>query len=118
MILSKEQILAAADLPRELVDVPEWGGQVYVSTMTGTQRDVWEEELIAAKSPDRKANLANLRARLAAMTLVDEQGAALFTPADVEALGRKSARALDRVFTVALRLNRLGKNDVEELAGN
>ncbi len=33
-ILSKEAILSADDLPREIVSVPEWGGQVYVRTMT------------------------------------------------------------------------------------
>ena len=40
-ILSKDAILAADDLPRETVHVPEWGGDVYVRTMSGTDRDAF-----------------------------------------------------------------------------
>lgn len=38
--------------------------------------------------------------------------------ADVKALGRKSALALNRVFEVAQRINGLTEEDMEELAGN
>ena len=44
-ILSKEAILAADDLPREKVNVPEWGGEVLVRTMSGTDRDAFEASL-------------------------------------------------------------------------
>ena len=33
-MLTKESILKADDLPKELVEVPEWHGQVWVSTLT------------------------------------------------------------------------------------
>ncbi len=46
-ILTKEAILAADDLPRETVLMPEWGGDVYVRTMSGTDRDAFESSLIA-----------------------------------------------------------------------
>ena len=48
-ILSKDAILAADDLPRETVHVPEWGGDVYVRTMSGTDRDAFETSLIARR---------------------------------------------------------------------
>jgi hypothetical protein len=109
--LTRDQILGADDLPRVEVEVPEWGGSAFVRTMTGTERDRFESEHI--KNPHR-----DIRARLVAATLCDEQGNLLFGPADVEALGRKGAAALDRVFAVALRLNGIGKADVEELEKN
>ena len=113
-MLTKEQILQAQDLPRETVPVPEWGGDVLVRTMTGAERDSWEAETVQ----EQAVNRINLRARLCARCIVDEQGGRLFTDKDAEALGAKSAAALDRVFTVAARLNALSKADTEELEKN
>jgi len=63
-------------------------------------------------------NLANVRARLCAISIVDETGKRMFSDEDVRALGRKSAAALDRVFAAAQRLSGLTDEDVEELAKN
>ena len=111
MALTKEQILAADDLPKEEVQVPEWGGSVYVRTLGGFERDLLEAEYSAHKHK-------NLRAKLAALTICDEQGNSLFSITEVEQLGRKSAKALDRIFTVASRLNGLSAQDVEDLEKN
>ncbi|TXH06679.1 MAG: hypothetical protein E6R09_01095 [Rhodocyclaceae bacterium] len=107
-ILSKEAILAADDLPREQVTVPEWGGDVLVRTMTGTDRDAFEAGLIG-----KDGRMENVRARLVSLTLCDHSGALLFSDSEVSALGKKSARALDRVFNVAQRLNGIGADQVE-----
>lgn len=113
-ILSRDAILAAGDLKKELVKVPEWGGEVYVSAMTGEARDEWEQSLVSGKT----VSLANIRARLVAATLVDESGNRLFSNADVGALGKKSAAALERCVKVAQRLNKLTESDLEELSKN
>ena len=39
-LLSKEQILAAEDLPHKDVPVPEWKGTVRVRALTGFERDL------------------------------------------------------------------------------
>jgi len=111
-VLNREAILKSDDLPRELVQVPEWGGDVYVSTLTGTQRDAFEQSMQGKKG---KLNLDNVRARFAVLTIVDDQGKRLFTDADVKALGEKSAAALDRVFAVAQRLNGFSNSDAQEI---
>ena len=102
-ILSKDAILAADDLPRETVIIPEWGGEVLVRTMSGTDRDAFEASLL-----EKDGRMENVRARLVALTLCDSQGDRLFDDSEIAALGRKSARALDRVFSVAQRLNGIG----------
>ena len=107
-ILSKDAILAAEDLPRETVSVPEWGGQVLVRTMSGTDRDAFEASLLA-----KDGRMENVRARLVALTLCDTEGDRLFDDSEITALGRKSARALDRVFSVAQRLNGIGVDQVD-----
>jgi len=42
----------------------------------------------------------------------------IFDPHDVHVLSGKSAAALDRIFTVALKHNRITKSDVSELEKN
>ena len=110
-MLTRDAILALPDLPFEAVPVPEWGGSVGVRTMSGTERDRFETE-------HARAPTANFRARIAAATLCGDDGALLFAPADVEALGAKSSAALDRVVEAAIRVNKFGAKDVEELAKN
>lgn len=108
-LLTRDAILKADDLPKETVDVPEWGGGVLVRSMTGAERDAFEAQMFEGG----KARLQNLRARLVSQVCVDEQGNRLFTDEDIVALGAKSANALDRVFNAAQRLNAMGKEDVE-----
>ena len=110
--------MQADDLAHENVDVPEWGGTVRVRTLTGFERDAFEQSVITRRGKQVDMNLENLRAKLAALTIVDEDGERLFSEADVQALAQKSAAALSRVFTVAQRLNGLTNEDVEELAEN
>jgi hypothetical protein len=121
--LSLTAILDADDLVREAVDVPEWGGTVYVSTMTASERDSWEAGVLAGTDAGgqvqiSKDALENMRARLAVLVVCNEEGTRLFTDEHVAALGAKAAPALQRIFDVAKRLNRLGEDDIAELTGN
>lgn len=118
MALTKAGILAASDITTETVKVPEWGGDVLVRGLTGSQRDAYEEGCYVGQGKDRRTSFKNLRARLVALCVVDEQGARVFDDADAAALGDKSAAALDRIFDVAQRLSGLTAKDVEALAGN
>lgn len=114
-LLGREDILQADDILTEDVAVPEWGGTVRVRGLTGAERDGFEADSVRGKGKNTSVNLANLRARLVALAVVDEHGNRLFGPADVAALGRKSAAALTRVYEVATRLSGLGESDVAEL---
>lgn len=119
MILTKDQILEASDLKNEPVEVPEWGGSVLVRTMTGADRDAFESSMIT-EQPDgtRKPNMSNLRAKLVALTVVDETGNRLFDVSDIDRLALKSASALERVFAAAQRLNGLGAQAEADAAKN
>jgi hypothetical protein len=67
---------------------------------------------------DKKAKQLKLRATVCAMSIVDESGKRLFSESDIEALGRKSYKALDRVKTAAEKLNALTADEVDELEKN
>ena len=116
--LNKEQILTADDLRTEVVDVPLWGGSVSVKMLTGIERDAFEASVVVGIGANQKTNLRNIRARLCAITMVDDEGNRLFSDADVVSLGRKSSAALDLVFSVAQKLNGLTDADVKDLEKN
>lgn len=110
-MLTREQILGAADFKVEEVPVPEWGGSVFVRTLSAGERDRWELYLLEGKRED-------VRATLAARAACDAEGKLLFEPADIKALSAKSAAALSRIFDAAIKLNKVSKDDVEELEKN
>lgn len=114
-ILGKNLILSAVDLKSEDVPVPEWGGDVRVRSLTGAERDAFDTSLLGK---DGKRNLGNIRARLLALTIVDENGDRVFSDDDADQLGAKSAGVLERLFEVAQRLNGMGAAAEEEIAKN
>lgn len=111
-MLSRDQILATDDLPVEEVEVPEWGGTVLVRGMQGNERDRFEMAMYLTK--DDLEEKAVVRARVVAWCTLNEDRRPIFTPKDVDWLGRKSARALDRVFDVAKRLSGIGEKATKE----
>jgi hypothetical protein len=118
-VLKREDILRVSDIHKELVSVPEWGGDVYVKGMTGAERDKFESSMIERSGKNGKTqsvNMANIRAKLVSLSVCDENGKRIFTEADVQSLSQKSAAALQKVFAVAQRLSGIGDDDVEELA--
>ena len=116
--LTKENILTANDIKREEVQVPEWGGVVLVQGLSGRDRDQLEASMIQGKGKDTKVSLDNLRAKVVARSIVDENGNRIFSDADIPALAKKSALALNRVYEVAQRLSGISQEDVDELTKN
>jgi hypothetical protein len=115
MALTKEQILSADDLKQELVEIPEWGGEVLVRELRGRERDAFEE---GSLDKQRNLKMANMRARLVAMSVIDDEGERLFTSKEALELGEKSASALNRLFEVCCRLSGITSDDVDKLEGN
>jgi hypothetical protein len=118
VFLSRDDILKTDDLKRETVNVPEWDGDVIVRALNGRERDDWEASIVQQRGKDMVRNLANVRAKLVVRSVIDEDGNRIFEDRDANALGLKSAAALNRLFEVASRLSGLSDEDVEELAGN
>jgi hypothetical protein len=122
--LSRDAILAAKSLRTEEVHVPEWrdpgtgADTVLVRELSGRERDEWEASLAVMRGKTMVPDVANIRAKLAARTIVGDDGEPVFTQQDVAALGELSAAALDRVFDVASRLSGLNPEDVEAMTKN
>lgn len=119
--LSADDILGADDMRPEPVDVPEWGGRVFVRPMTAKEHDAFDLAGIEGAKDETDADksyMANYRARLVAACCCDQAGKLLFVPAQVAALGKKSTAALTRVVKAAQRLCRIGPGATEDAKKN
>jgi hypothetical protein len=126
--LTKDQILQAHDLKTEEVPVPEWeqDGQpspyVLVRCPTAKERDEYEHSLMEAHRVGKRVQLTpnfhNAKARMAVKCIVDEEGNRIFSDLDAEALGDKSASALNRIVDVIERLAGITEETKEGLRKN
>ena len=113
-VLTLATILAANDLKRETVAVPEWGGDVLVQELSATHR----EEVFALTHGKTDIERGRVfRRAILARALVDENGAPMFSDAEglnvaapIDSLMAKSAAVVDRLAEVALKLSGLGQS--------
>lgn len=119
-LLSKEDIAkkTAEGLPRETVEVPEWGGEVLVQGMTGRQRDRFEAGLLERRGRHDVTNVDNIRTKVVVQCLIGEDGERLYADHEADELGETAgAAAIERIYKVAARLSGISDDDLEELAG-
>ena len=103
-ILSREAILSADDHRREYVDMPEWGGGVYIQMITAKAG----LEMVG-RSEDNGQNQAVVNVgRLLVMAVVDGDGRPLFSHEDIPPLMEKSRTAIDRLSEAIMKLNKMG----------
>jgi len=105
-------------LRREPVKIPEWseeGERFYVRMLSGEERYALEEWMSTARGPDKKINFLMLMCKLVSLSLVDEQGARCFDDEDVDWLKEQGGCTLIEVFNKAAKLNRMHKDDQEDL---
>lgn len=117
-LLSRTQIFDAEDRTYDVVDCPEWGGEVRLRSITGRQRDEFEAGLVQQRGNDRKLNMSNARAKLIVLCAVDENGQLLFTADDIRRLGSKNAKPLDRLFDACQALAGLTEDDLKDMTEN
>ena len=109
MPLSKAAILAAKDTKLSAaIPVPEWGGDVFVKTLSGTERDAFEDAYSQNK-------MKQFRCRFLVLTLCDDKGERFFEDSDVEELGKKSSVVINRLFESAWEHNAFTTKAVEDL---
>lgn len=99
----RDRILAAADIPSEVVNVPEWGCDILVRGMSGADRASLLERAV---STDGTVSFSAFYPEVVIATAHDPVSEEpLFKDSDRDLLMQKSGAALDRVSTVGLRLS-------------
>jgi hypothetical protein len=108
MALDRKSILAADDVRKEKIAVPEWGGDVFLRVLTGTDRDRFEESYSEQK-------MKAFRIRFLILALCDETGQRLFADDEGDVLGKKSSVVINRLFEAGWKLNAFTQEAVDAL---
>ncbi len=98
MSLDRAAILAADDRVSVEVDVPEWGGTIYLRGLSVGRRDRLIESL-------KDAKLDDIRIALFIESICDEYGKPIFKQSDAKKLKDKSASVIDRLTEHLERMN-------------
>lgn len=115
---------AARNFRRELVEVPEFGGRVWVREFTVSECDRFGDlsaRIEAEKDAKRRDLLVrNRMALVVAWCACDENGSPMFNEDDIEAIGGSPYVAANRIAEAAIRLSGFGSimDTVSEAQGN
>jgi hypothetical protein len=107
--LTREQILASRmNRKPVLLEVPEWGGDVYVRVMSAADQAILSDGVKPAELP----------IHVILHCLVDESGDRILTDEDAEALAKEDFPVIMRVFAFVAKLNGLSTKELEEAMEN
>jgi len=90
---SRDEILKISDI--KIQPVKAWGGIVYVRGMTGQERDKFEAGVVKMHGDKQEINLTNVRAKLCALTICDEEGKRLFKDDEYTLLAENQQRTAE-----------------------
>lgn len=121
-MLSREQIQNAQDFKKESVEVPEWGGTVYIRTMTAGHFDAYQIRAMESRGVDDALNpqaIRDARVILISYTLCDASGDLLFDDEEgIEILRQKDGLVIDRLSEKAMAINGLSEAAIEDAKKN
>ena len=111
--LTKDDILNSSDSDLKEVEIKEWGGFVYIGTMTLRQRLDFDAKHCAADGSFKDLKDPSLVYDMLQVCLRDVKGDYLFSNDDIKELGRKNAKVIHNLFYEALGCNYLTKESAE-----
>lgn len=116
MALTREEILAKRNVRQRVpVEVPGFG-TLHVAKFTARDRDRFEE-IVTGGIPG-KVNLRNVRAQVATLLAVNEDGTRLFQDSDADAIGELDSDAVQAIIDAGFKLNGLNADSLEDAVKN
>lgn len=123
--IKKDAMRAIQDRKVEEVEVPEWGeGTVLVCGLSAKAQGLYRASIFDVKGTTSRVRLEDADCKLVIQCVLDpdayERGELklYFSDADLEWLGTKSARAIDRIVAVVQRLSGMTKDEAQTIAKN
>ena len=96
-LLTKAEIAKVDDLGGEVVDVPEWGGEVRLAALSVSSANALATEVEGI----------DMRVRILAACMVGDEGAPLFSKEELGELAFKNHAVVDRLCKKAIEINKL-----------
>lgn len=107
----RDRILAAVDIPEEVVHIPEWDVDILIRGLTGKARTGM---VARASLTDGQVDFQRIYPELViACTYDPESREPVFTADDEEFVMGKSGQALDRIAEAAIRLSGMDAKAVD-----
>ena len=113
-MLDRQSILNAPDRTFEEMDVPEWGGKVRIGVMSGTDRDSYFNTFPPKRERTEDMDWTPFRYKLLVRCIIDENNQRIFQDDEADLLASKNTEVLERLMTVAGRINKLTETSAEE----
>lgn len=120
-MLTKQDIIKCTDIETREVAVPEWGGSVLLRSMTGEERDEWEQgNQMRNKGEGQPVNVRGFKVDLLARVIRDPENPLkpLFDKKDLIELNKKNAKPISDLFAVACKMNGIGDDQVKQMEKN
>ena len=106
------EIAATNDRPAETVNVPEWDVSITLRGLTAGDKQRYEDSLVPFDASGKATiNTRDGMARLLVLSIVGDDGAPVFTDADITAFSERSGAVIARLAKVAQRLSGLGGDE-------
>lgn len=112
-VLTRDDIMAVRDLAPMRIEVPEWGGSVWIKQLTAAERIDLEDLMDAGQ----RSGLDVITLFLCRV-LVDDENQRLLTDDDAAVLGEKNPDVLMRLNDAAQKHNGMGVKEIEALEKN
>ena len=123
-MLNREAILNARISNLKTIEVPEWGGSVYLRKWTGKDRNRFLEDSVKISSGGdvevKYDKLLDNMLKAVALSLCDETGTRLFEDSeeDIALLADKEADVLQMLYDEVMALNALNSTATADAAKN
>lgn len=110
----RESILAKDDRKKVKINVPEWGCEVYLYSMTA--RDF--TSLLAMTERSGGVTPEDWYSRIVYLSVCDENGTRIFNESDIPELQDKNAKVIQRIARRAEQLNKMDSSIQEQAEKN
>ena len=109
----RDKILAATDIPSEVVRIPEWDVDILVKGMSAGDR--LHLQKVSYDQTTGQVHMEKMYPDIVVSCCHDpETGDSIFTDDDKDAILAKSSAAVEKIAEVGLRLSGLGKGSDDE----
>lgn len=105
VIFNKSHLSLVPKLKTKRVTVGDL--EFILQAFTAGEQDDYEASLVMGKGKNRDVNLKDLRAKLVAPAIIDEEGNKVFTPADVGIVSSWPSDVVDPLYKEVVALNRM-----------
>ena len=114
-MLTKDQILAVRPKVKE-IDVPEWGGSVFIRPLTLGERGRFAQ--MAKPCVENPGEVSRVQATVARWAICDDQGTPLFDDQGIGELMKRSGEPIANIFDAILAFSGMTPGAAEKLEKN